>query len=163
MPGILSLLLRISFVHRLLVGAGIYLLIDLLFVATLILWTARAILGRPGRLENAHRPSRGRFSTPARALASLMCILFTAVPVRVAVIGSEMGSGFFVSLACAVRMLKIPLVFHIAGPLLTAACLHMSFLVWKYGYWTAAGRVHYSALGIGGAACSFLLLWWKLS
>lgn len=163
MSPVLLFLLRQETVQRAVLWSGVYLLVDLLFLVSLACWIRgafRAGRGKAGAAGIGAPKRAGPWS--ARASAALMILLFTAVPVRAAVIGWGLDGGLFPALARIPRLLHAPLPVVAAAPPLTTVCAVMSVRSWLTGFWSAPWRIHYSLITAGGAVCTFLLLWWNL-
>jgi hypothetical protein len=163
-PG-LRLLVKLDLVQQAALWAGAYLLADLLLVVSLACWIRQLLRPRgvPSRPPCCRLgPAAGIGPQAARAFAGLTAVLLTAVPVRAVLLGAGLGRGLFPDAVRVSRLLRAPLPVVAAAPPLAIACAVMSVRSWLKGYWTAAGRIHYTLVAAGAAACAFLLVRWNM-
>ena len=163
-PG-LSLLAKLDLVQQAALWAGAYLLADILLVVSLACWIRQLLRapGVPSRTACRRRGPAGGIGPPAaRACAGLTAVLLTVVPMRAVLLGAGLGGGLFPDAVRISRLLRAPLPVVAAAPPLAIACAAMSVRSWLKGYWTTAGRIHYTLAAAGVAACAFLLVRWNM-
>jgi hypothetical protein len=139
--------------HFDLVRALPFLACGLLFISALLVWPPAALFQRRGR----------RAAGFARWLATitvLLDLLFAAALVALIVLTSEWQPGLLVfGLPPEAAPLFVVPWLALA---LTAGLVWFTFLAWKDGYWSLAGRVHFSLVVAGAAGFLWLLLQWGL-
>jgi pimeloyl-ACP methyl ester carboxylesterase len=124
-----------------------------LFATALFVWPPAALLQPRGR----------RAAGFARWLATvtlLLDLLFAAALVALIVLTSEQQPGLLVFglPPKAAPLFVVPWI----AVALTAGLVGFTFLAWKDGYWSLAGRVHFSLVAAAAAGFLWLLYYWGL-
>ena len=123
------------------------------FASALIVWPPAALFQRRGR----------RAAGFARWLATitvLLDLLFSAAVVALIVLTSQQQPGLlrFGLPPEAAPLFWVPWL----AAVLTVGVLWLAFLAWKDGFWSLAGRVHFTLVAVGAAGFIWLLVNWGL-
>jgi CubicO group peptidase (beta-lactamase class C family) len=127
----------------------------LLFLSACIAWPLASLLS-----HIRHKPDAG---TRGKGIPRLLAGSTSAVNLAflagfVWVMPNAMGT-----LSCGVPPVLIALLcIPLLGTALTAASVACTMLAWKHGYWSVAGRAHYTAVALAGVIFVFFLNHWNL-
>ena len=151
-------------IHRL--AAGLVLRFDLtqalpflacgaLFASALLVWPLAALFQRQGRDRR-----RAGFARWLATLTVLLDLLFAAALVVLIVLTNQQQPGLllFGLPPETAPLFAVPWV----AMVLTAGLLWLTVLAWKDGYWSLAGRVHYTLVVAAAAGFIWLLYRWSL-
>ncbi|RJP23077.1 MAG: class A beta-lactamase-related serine hydrolase [Candidatus Abyssobacteria bacterium SURF_5] len=127
----------------------------LVFLSACIAWPLRALVSRVrGRPDAGTRGNR-----IARLLAGFASALHVAFVLGfILIMPKAMGELYHGVPPVLIALLCVPIL----AAILTAGAMVFAIPAWKHGYWSVAGRLHYTLVLIGAVVFIFFLNHWNL-